>query len=704
MMARMTDVNMRTETRTLCPGVNCWRINRADRVALLIDGDAYFRAFRAAVAQAKHSVIILGWDFDTRLETVRDSPTDPYPSRLDDFLRVILAQRPALHVYVLNWDYHMIYALEREWLSRYKLSRLRRFHFHMDDDHPVGASQHQKVVVVDDAVAFVGGFDLAKCRWDTQEHRPHDPRRNYDDPSCLPFHDVQAAVSGEVARSLGELARERWTRATGERMSPPPADLAGDPWPRYLKPEMASVPVGIARTEPQHGGRREVREVERLHLDSIKAARRFIYIETQYLTCNRVADALADRLKEPGGPQIVLILHPNSGGWLEQHTMDVLRERVLRFLREADRHGRLRVYYPHVPGLTDQCIVVHSKVLIIDDEFLRVGSANISNRSMGFDTECDLAIEAAGDAGRSHAIAAFRARLLAEHLGASPESVAEEFRRAPSGIAAVEAFRGGERTLRDFTSDISPDESWLPDGDLIDPDWPLDADAVVDHVLSHDHRKRARGRIVFAAAMIVLVLALAAAWRWTPMKEWLDLETLTQRVAELRQTGAGPLIVIGGFVVGGLVVAPVTVLIAATVLTFGPWLGFAYSFIGMTLSALVTYGLGRLVGRDMVKHLAGRRLNRLSLRLAQKGVLTVVAIRILPVAPFTIVNMVAGASHIRFRDFLVGTVIGELPGLLALSAFFDQIWATIRNPGPTSFVILAAVIGAIIAGAIALRR
>ncbi|MGH7231382.1 MAG: VTT domain-containing protein [Nitrospiraceae bacterium] len=689
----------------LTPGRNCWSIDHAARVAFLIDGDAYFRAFRAAVAQARHSVLILGWDFDTRLVMVRDGPIDAYPVRLGDFLRAVLARRRELHVYVLNWDFHMIYSFEREWLSRYKLSWQRRFHFKMDNDHPVAASHHQKVVVVDDLVAFAGGFDLAQCRWDTPEHLPDDPRRTaFDDPACPPFHDVQMLVSGAAAGSLGKLARERWARATNESIPAPTASL-NDPWPAHVKPDIDDVPVAIARTEPQHAGRPEVREVEGLFIDAIRAAHRFLYIETQYLTCNRIADALAARLETAEGPEVVLVLHPNSGGWLEQYTMDVLREQVLEVLHAADRHGRLMVYYPHVPGLGERCMTVHSKVLIVDDEFVRVGSANLSNRSMGFDTECDLAIEAGGEHRTRQAITAVRNRLLGEHLGVTPETVAERFRNAPSAIAAVESLRGDQRTLKPFTRDLSPGvDSWLPDSDLIDPDRPLDPDVVVDRFVPPQQRQPAGRRILTGAVILLGLLGIAAAWQWTPLRAWLDIDRLVGVVTAFQDSDAAPFIVIGGFIVGGLVVFPVTVLIAVTVLAFGPLLGFTYSLIGMTLSAVATYGIGRALGRHAVHRLAGSRLNRLSRRLAKRGLLTVIAVRVLPVAPFTIVNMVAGASHIGFRDFLLGTIIGELPGLVAMSAFFDHVWAAIRHPGPKTFLVLVALAAAIVAGAWALRR
>ena len=262
-----------------------------------------------------------------------------------------------------------------------------------------------------------------------------------------------------------------------------------------------------------------VRHVEQLYLDAMRGAQEYIYIETQYLTSKTLGACVLERLQERHGPEVVLILHPNSDGWLEQYTMDVLRGRLLKQLRAGDRFKRLGLYYPHIPGLGTQCLSLHSKVLIVDDAFVRIGSSNLSNRSMGFDTECDLAVEAGDDARLQSAVTSLRDRLLGEHLSVPPEAVTERVARDGSLIATIEGLRGHERTLQVFDGQI-PDD--------------LDA-----------------------------------------------------------------------FVLGGLVVAPVTVLIAVSVLAFGPLFGFLYSFTGMTLSALTTFGLGHLLGHETVRRLAG---------------------------------------------------------------------------------------------------
>lgn len=685
---------------------NCWCIEHAHRIAFLVDGAAYFRAFRQAAARAERSIVILGWDFDTRMHMLGRGESDGLPSRLGDFLNALLARRRKLHIYVLTWGFHVIYAFEREWLPLYKLGPHRRLHFQRDNTHPVGASHHQKVVVIDDAVAFAGGLDFALCRWDTPEHRANDPQRVFPDGRPYrPFHDVQMMVDGDAAVALGQLVRERWHRATGRQIPALKRAAHRVPWPCTVVPELEDVGVAIARTEPGYEGRPEVREVEHLYLDAIAAAQRWIYIETQYLTSSTIGTALIARLEEPTGPEILIVLHSNSDGWLEQHTMDVVRGRLLKRLRAADRDKRLGLYCPHVPGLGDQCMSVHSKVLVVDDKLLRVGSANLSNRSMELDTECDLAVEANGDIYIQQGIARFRNQLLGEHLGVDAETVAARVAHEGSLIAAVEGLCGGERTLKVFDSQIPPEvDSWVPDSELIDPDGPLVPDIMPDRVIPHEVQITARRRIIGGITLLLGLLGLAAAWYWTPLRAILDIPALAHYVAGFKDSPVAPLLAIGGYLLGGIAIVPVTILIAVTVLAFGPWLGFVYAFIGMTLSALLTFGIGYALGRKAVHRLLGTRLNRISRRLAQKGLLTVIAIRIVPVAPFSIINMIAGASHIRFRDYLVGTVIGELPGLLGVAIFVDQVHGTIQNPGPVSVLVTAAVAAALLLGAFGIRR
>jgi phospholipase D1/2 len=239
------------------------------------------------------------------------------------------------------------------------------------------------------------------------------------------------------------LARQRWALATGEQIPPVSSTnvpkSVRTPWPKAVPVLLHQADIGIARTLPSYGEQTEAHEVEAVLLDAIKQARAFIYIENQYFTSHRIGQALIDRLGEPDGPELVIVLPREKDGWLERVTMDVLRARLIRRLRAADVFDHLRIYYPKVRGLAPQMVSVHSKLVIADNIHLNVGSANLSNRSMGLDSELNLSLLGSDEAGRQ-AIDQIRHRLLAEHLGTREDRVADTETDHGSLIATIEAL------------------------------------------------------------------------------------------------------------------------------------------------------------------------------------------------------------------------------------------------------------------------
>ncbi|HYR65323.1 MAG TPA: phospholipase D-like domain-containing protein, partial [Reyranella sp.] len=445
----------------LRPGDNVWRIERAARAAVLVDGAAFFDAVRQSFLKARRSILIVGWDIDSRTRLVGESgkPADGYPSGFADFLGQLVATRSELHIDLLLWDYSLLYAGERELLPRLSLQwrTPERISLCLDDTVPFGCSQHQKIVVVDDAVAFSGGLDLTVRRWDTSRHDADN--RNRVDPSghpYRPFHDVQMMVDGEAAHALASLARWRWCRANGGK---PSVEPVGDPWPEKVAADFTDVEVAIARTQPRYDGADGAYEVETLFLDSIDHAERSIYIENQFLTCPVIAARLARRLRQRSELEVVIVAPRSHDSWLERRTMRNGRIRFWRTLSEAGG-PRVRLLYPSVEqGGRATDTMIHSKVMVVDDRFLRVGSANLNNRSMGADTECDLAIAAAGDAERA-AIAAVRNRLLGEHCGATAEEVAAALGQHGSLVQAALSLAAGGHRLRPI-EDGEPDDGGL---------------------------------------------------------------------------------------------------------------------------------------------------------------------------------------------------------------------------------------------------
>ncbi len=659
------------------------------------------------MARARESIFVIGWDIDSRIALHPTGDDDGLPLPLGQFLDALVARRKGLNVYVLNWDFAMLYALDREFLPIYSLGwrTHHRLHFHMDDAHPPGASHHQKIVVVDDAIAFVGGIDLTRGRWDTPDHVPQNNlRRKPDGETYPPFHDVQMMIEGHAATAVGQLVRERWRRATRQAPAEPSTLPRASIWPEELAPDFEDTGVGVARTEPAYDGREAVHEIRQLFLDCIAAAKHSIYIENQYFTSPLIADAITRRLREPDGPEIVVVSRYRGSGWLEQNTMYVLRARLIRQLMESEESARLRFYYPHQAGLGDDCISLHTKVMVVDDRVLRVGSANINNRSLGVDTECDVLLEATNQSERG-AIARLRDTLLGEHLGVGAQEVAQAVGREGSLIRGIESLRGGSRSLEPIRGAIEPElDALVPDSATIDPEHPVDPDQLVNNIVPREESPIAGRRIIAVTLLLLLLVALAAAWRWGPLGDWISPAKLQAVALEMKRAPATPVLVLAAYLVASLVAFPITLVVVATAFAFDPWIAVAYAVIGSVLGAAVTFCLGRMLGRRTVRRLASTRLDELSRRLGRGGVSAVLVFRLLPVAPFTVVNLVAGASHLRLRDFLIGTALGMAPGIMAVTVFTDRLRAALSDPSAEHVVVLTMVLAAIVLGAIGIRN
>jgi phosphatidylserine/phosphatidylglycerophosphate/cardiolipin synthase-like enzyme/uncharacterized membrane protein YdjX (TVP38/TMEM64 family) len=748
------------------PGRTVWKVERARRAAVLVDGAAFFAAVRDAFLQARRTIIIVGWDIDSRTELVGDEPpTDGLPTDLAGFLTELVARRPELRINLLLWDYSLLYAHEREPLPRLYLNWQMppQVTFCLDSTVPFGSSQHQKLVVVDDALAFSGGLDLTIRRWDTCRHDPDDRKRvDPDGEPYRPFHDIQMMVDGEAAQTLALLARRRWCHAMGGE---PEVRPEGDPWPKTCEPHFTEVGVAIARTQPRYHLEEEVREVEALFVESIARAERTIYIENQFMTSGVIASALARRLRDRPALEVLMVAPRSHDSFVERRTM---RNGRIRFWRSVQAAGgaRVRLLYPAIETKDGESTytMIHSKIMVVDDRFLRVGSANINNRSMGADTECDLAIEATTDGERA-GIVAMRNRLLGEHCGVSAEEVAAAVAQHGSLVLAAETLSGNGHCLRPI-DDGKPDRSLLARlaERIADPSRPLRlgrlAGRLIPRLLFHGSRTIGRrlrkrairtpltkapvvsteaparktpgqapslgseifaapqarsiagkrslpvaapveptrgsdamtggvGLVLAGAVVVVLVVALTLAWQLTGLKEFAQPDRIRGLLQGTEGEPWAMAAVVALFLLGGAVAFPVTILIVATAAVFGPWLGMLYATAGVAASALLMFAVGARFGQDLPRRLLGKRWDKLRDRLQKRGLLAVVALRVVPVAPFSLINLAAGASSMRFVDFVLGTLIGMGPGLAALAVMGDRIAKVLANPGAGEIVLLA---------------
>jgi phosphatidylserine/phosphatidylglycerophosphate/cardiolipin synthase-like enzyme len=467
----------------LKPGSTCWRVETAPRLGLIIDMEDYFAAAKTAMKKAKRSIHLLNWAFDPDTFFLpNDKGSGPPSGTFGPFLRDLACANPNLDVRILCWRSALPVAATQNFFPH----RAKKcFHnspvkFHLDASLPMGACHHQKVIVIDDELAFCGGGDIAPDRWDTIEHKDLDLRRQKSGGGSYESrHETMSAVDGDAARALGELFRLRWARCLGEVLPAPAVDPKGadDLWPERLPVVAHGARIGLSRTEPRWHDYVSVREAETLHLAAIAAAKRCIYMENQYFASPIIAEALAARLGEPEGPEIFLVSTQHSPSWFDQMTMDRTRILFLKRLKEADVHDRCHAYYPLTAH--GRSIIVHSKLTLIDDALVRVGSANLNNRSTGFDTECDLSAEAApGEAGAElrQAIYRFRNRLIGHWLGRSEAEVDAAVTARGSLHAAVESFDGPGRRMHPIEiKPIGPLWELIAAFHLGDPTGPTDS-------------------------------------------------------------------------------------------------------------------------------------------------------------------------------------------------------------------------------------
>lgn len=472
-------------TSRLAPSVETgvWRYARATRASVVVDAADYFAYMQEAMLRSRRRILLIGWDFDTRIHLDRGRRwwqrpwKRGYPSRLGSFIAWLVRNRRRLDVRILKWSVGALSTVGRlsMWWDLARWIRHRRITFKFDTAHPVGCTHHQKIAVLDNKVAVCGGIDMTDQRWDTREHRPADPRRKTPHGRPYgPWHDAAMMMEGEIALALAELGEDRW-RCAGAGDLPQAEEADASPWPDALEAQFEDVEIGIARTRAAHRDWDAVDEIERLYLRQIAGAKRFIYAESQYFASRAVAEAMIARLQEDDPPEIVIVHPSNADGWLEQQAMDHARAELVRAIEAADTAGRFTLWSPMVETTP---IYVHAKIMIVDDEILRIGSANLNNRSMGLDSECDVFVDATRP-GNDHAragIAALRHSLLAEHCGLDEGEIGDLLSRYGSMAALIYHSQDdrARRLQRYHPPDLNGIEETLAESALLDPEDPGD--------------------------------------------------------------------------------------------------------------------------------------------------------------------------------------------------------------------------------------
>ena len=664
--------------------------HHAAHATVIIDCAAYYRILHEVISKATKSIFIVGWDIDSRIDLLRnEKSSDPQnKAHFFDLVRAKARSNPSLQIYLNRWDYSLYMAGEREGLSklRWRFFSPPNIHYHLDNKHPFGGCHHQKIVVVDDQIAFMGGMDIALGRWDQRQHRPQnekrvDPGGTYKPVTQLkfnPHHDIQLMVSGPVVRALAEITRERWRRATGQE----PVGYQGNDldnakpslWPKDLKSDFENVPVALVQTMPAAKDRAALHEIEEIYLREIARAEKFIYIENQYLTYLPIARALNQQLLKKPHLRLLIVSCAHPQGIMERKGMWSGRVLFRDILMTGDVSDRAILSSPITQenGLTKD-IRIHSKLMAIDDRFLHIGSANINNRSMGLDSECDLVIFGDKEETRQK-IAALRTDLMREHTGMEAEAIENLI----ESNAKIEKFLNYNPQSRQHLQKTD-DEKYRHQSFTRFAVRISDS----DHPLYFWKKKEASSpaqqnkRLLFVLAFIVAIVALSLMWKFSPISQYLSPAVLAAHFHALRHSLWVVPAVIGVFILGTAVFFPLTLLIIATALAFPPPQAFLLALAGALSGASLGYSLGRLVGGKLLPFIAGNIAEKICGAVQNGGVMTITFLRLAPIAPLGIVDLSLGIAKVPFVIYFTGTILGLLPGIAIfclLGHSLGRIW------------------------------
>jgi phospholipase D1/2 len=497
----------------LKPGSNCMGIYQTGETGVLIDACDYYRAFYHAACQARRYILLTGWQFDSEVRLVRGEEAKNAKMGVSflRFLEDLCARTPQLEIYLLAWDFSAVFSLEREWFQDFIFdwTTNERLHFRFDSVHATGATHHQKVVVVDGKIAFSGGMDICSNRWDDRYHLKSNPERTDIEGSIYgAYHDIQSYCTGPAVKVLIDLFTRRWLDSGGESLKFPVvrSQIALDAAEAFPLPTQE---VAISRTQAPVDsiGQPGIHEIRRLFIDAIMSADRLIYLENQYFSSQAIYCSLIARMTKPDRPtlQIIMIL-PDRLPFAEELFLGLPQVKMLRSLQlVAEKTGHsLRVYSS--TALEDdgkrRMTFIHSKLLLVDDRFLTVGSANATNRSMGLDTELNLSWEAADPTSQPELVAAIRgvrSSLLAEHAGLYGRGEERRFEQVEELTGHLECLADdhGARLCRYAPDAFLEQSDWAealdPIALVVDPEKPVDSELIFESFSKIDTGSFAKG-------------------------------------------------------------------------------------------------------------------------------------------------------------------------------------------------------------------
>lgn len=675
-------------------GENCWVSSEASYATPLIDCGNYYKALHSAILKAKHSIFIVGWDIDSRIRLLRgeDEKQAQAPSVVSDLLAWKAEQNPDINIYLLRWDSSLAFFSQREMWAKevWDEKTPDNVQTELDDTIPMGGSQHQKIIVIDDELVFSGGMDIATNRWDTRDHPVVSEERNGPDGEYGPLHDVQIVSAGPIVRAFSELVRWRWLRVANEA----PIDIresaqcdldspVPDAWPKDYPPQFENVQCALARTIPSMDDAEPAQEVRHMLLDLIAQAERVIYIENQFTARQEIAEALNQRMHQCPNLNVVIVSSFEPKGTFEREAFWASRIAFKSQLEAGIDPQRVAMTYSSIEDMKGRRAYkrIHSKVMTIDDKYLVIGSSNLSNRSMTLDTEIDMVLYGNSEQNRQY-IVTTRDDLLAEHTGRSLDDTQTLMASSTPVKSLMENQLAHGYVLTEVHDEVfTKQSSNNVFRSLSDPEEPLISVPNLNGELTPVRNPRRRSIMISIGVLVVAVIAALLVWASTSVS-WLSSEHINAFMEKSRGTYFALPTVLIVYLVGGFLFLPVTVMSLAVAAIFGPIWGPIYGIMGALLSSACLFGVGKLMGNAGMRKLAGPKVEAVDEKLKNSGIVGVAAIRMLPIAPFSLVNLVAGISSISIGQFLAGTFLGMFPPMIAKGLVGDSITQIFRHPSP----------------------
>jgi phosphatidylserine/phosphatidylglycerophosphate/cardiolipin synthase-like enzyme len=400
------------------------------RLEVLVDGATALPAMAQELRAARSHVHLTGWNLAPHFELVRGE----HPTAIG-MLLAELAER--IDVRVMVWagsPVPLFHPTRKEVEAQVdELTRATKIQAYRDPrEHPVHC-HHEKTIIIDDRVAFVGGIDLTDQAGDRFDGSDHPARRK------LGWHDVATRLEGPAVADVANHFIMRWREVAGEQLAPPA------PQPPVAAEHASTVQVVRTVAEDMYDSvpKGDFRILES-YVRALRSAQRLVYLENQFLWAPEIVEILEDKLRNPPTPDFRLVVllpaRANNG-------QDDTRGQ-LGVLADADDHGNphfLATTIRSRTGTRDDALYVHAKVGIVDDRWLTVGSANLNAHSLLNDTELNVVTD---DAVLARAT---RERLWAEHLelpldavtGRDPNALVDEQWRP----IAMEQLRRREENL-----------------------------------------------------------------------------------------------------------------------------------------------------------------------------------------------------------------------------------------------------------------